>query len=235
MENNYNQVMLQEGISVFFTRVYALMFLALLITFGVTAGVYTGIVYNNPIAVQIGMFLMEFYYFVIGFELVLVMLLSARIQKMSMFTAVTMFIIYSITNGLVFSIILPYYSNIGIALGMTSVTFLVMTVYGLITKKDLSGVGSFLTVTLISVVIATLVNMFLQSAMIDYIVCYVGLFLFIALTAYDTNKLKNIYLNRANIDNATLSKLVVMGALSLYLDFINMFMYILRIMNRVNR
>ncbi len=233
MQNNYGEVLKQEeGISGFFTKVYALMFLALLITFGTTYGIYAGAVTGNTIASELLYFVMNFYYLVIGFEVLLVIFLSARLQKMSVTTATTMFIVYSIANGLTFSIILPFYSNVALALGMASIAFLVMSIYGYITKSNLSNARGILTVGLISVIIATVVNIFLKNSTLDYIICYAGLFIFIGLTAYDTNKLKRIYLERSNMDNKTLTKIAIIGALGLYLDFINMFMYILRLLNR---
>lgn len=233
MERSYEQgYERQEGLSSFFTKVYGIMFLGLMVTFGITYGIYQGIVYDNQLAIEIATFVMNFYYVVLIAEVVVVIALNARLMKMSKSMAIAMFLLYSVLNGLTFSIILPYYSNVFLALGMAGITFLVMTVYGLVTKSNLSSIGNFLSVALISLIIATVVNIFLGSSTLDYIICYVGLLLFIALTAYDTNKLKMIYNNSASMDNASLGKIAIIGALQLYLDFINMFMYILRLLNR---
>ncbi len=234
MSNSYEEGFEKSkgDISSFFTKIYALMFLGLLITFGVTYGLYYGAVSGSVMAYDVINFVLQFYYIILIAEVLVVIFLNARLMKMSKYAALTMFIVYSLLNGLTFSIILPFYTNVGLALGMASITFLVMTVYGFVTKSDLSNIGGILTVGLISVIIATVVNMFLRNEMLDYIICYAGLFIFIALTAYDTNKLKMIYNSRGEMDDASITKLAIIGALKLYLDFINMFMYILRLLNR---
>ncbi len=220
-----------EGLNSFFVKIFGWMFLGLFITFAIPFGIYNGIVYDNVTAINIALFINKYYLFIILSEVAVVIFLNVRLLKMSKYMAISLFLTYAVLNGLVFSIILPFYQGVTTALGLSALTFLVMAVYGLVTKKDLSGMGSILTVGLISVIIATFVNMFIGSSTLDYIVSYLGLFIFIALTAYDTNKLKNMYYSIGEMENTTLSKIAIIGALQLYLDFVNMFTYILRLLN----
>ena len=164
-------------------------------------------------------------------ELGLVIWLSAGINRMQFSTASAMFFVYSALNGLTLSMIFLAYTRASIAstFFVTAGTFGVMSFYGYTTKKDLSSWGSFFFMGLIGVIIASVVNIFLRSSMIYWIVTYAGILVFVGLTAYDTNKLKQIAL-QGFADEEAEGKTAVLGALALYLDFINLFLLLLRIL-----
>ncbi len=173
---------------------------------------------------------MVFYGLIFG-ELGLVMFMSTAINRISAGTATLMFLGYSALNGITFAAIFLIYtrSSIVSAFLVTAGTFAAMSMYGYATKRDLTGMGSFLFMGLIGVVIASVVNIFLNSPMIYWITSYLGVFIFVGLTAYDTQKIKEI--GRAGFANGQdQRKAALMGALRLYLDFINLFLMLLRIM-----
>ncbi len=173
---------------------------------------------------------MVFYGLIFG-ELGLVMFMSTAINRISATTATLMFLGYSALNGITFAAIFLIYtrSSIVSAFLVTAGTFAAMSMYGYATKRDLTGMGSFLFMGLIGVVIASVVNIFLNSPMIYWITSYLGVFIFVGLTAYDTQKIKEI--GRAGFANGQdQRKAALMGALRLYLDFINLFLMLLRIM-----
>lgn len=165
-------------------------------------------------------------------EVVLVIFLSARINKLSFATAGLMFAAYAILNGVTMSIIMLAYTaeSIAQAFFVTAGTFGAMSLVGFFIKKDLSAMGRTLMMALIGLIIATLVNIFWQNSMMASILNYAGVIIFVALTAYDTQKIK-VMLQQAQyagISDQT-NKLALMGSLTLYLDFINLFLYILRL------
>ena len=165
-------------------------------------------------------------------EVVLVIFLSARIHKMSFATAGLMFAAYAILNGVTMSIIMLAYTaeSIAQAFFVTAGTFGAMSMVGFFIKKDLSAMGRTLMMALIGLIIATIVNIFWQNSMMASILNYAGVIIFVALTAYDTQKIK-VMLQQAQyagISDQT-NKLALMGSLTLYLDFINLFLYILRL------
>ena len=171
-----------------------------------------------------------FYGLIIG-ELGLVIALSAAINRISSLAATLMFLLYSALNGVTCAGIFLMYTSSSIASTflVASGTFAAMGLYGYATKRDLTGWGSFLFMGLIGIVIASLVNIFLQSAMITWVTTYIGVFVFVGLTAYDTQKLKRIG-EGGFADGETQKKAAILGALTLYLDFINLFLMLLRIM-----
>ncbi len=158
----------------------------------------------------------------------LVLLLSFGINKLSAGTAQALFWVYAALVGVSMSTIFLAYTDVSIAktFFITAATFGGLSLWGYTTKKDMSGWGTFLIMGLIGLIIASIVNMFLKSGPLDYIISFIGVGLFAALTAYDTQKVKNMYWE--NDDGETRSKKITMGALTLYLDFINLFMYLLR-------
>ena len=167
-------------------------------------------------------------------ELALVIGLSAAINKLSLTTATLLFILYSVINGATLSSIFIVYdiSTIGNVFFITAGTFGAMALYGYTTKKDLSGLGKLLFMGLIGIIIATLVNVFLvKSAGFDLLLSYAGVLIFVGLTAYDSQKIKEMCSNIEYAD-ASAQKLSLLGALTLYLDFINLFLYLLRIFGR---
>ena len=165
-------------------------------------------------------------------EIVLVLFLSARIHKLSFATAGLMFAAYAILNGVTMSIIMLLYTaeSIAQAFFVTAGTFGAMSLVGFFIKKDLSAMGRTLMMALIGLIIATIVNIFWQNSMMASILNYAGVIIFVALTAYDTQKIK-VMLQQAQyagISDQT-NKLALMGSLTLYLDFINLILYILRL------
>lgn len=157
--------------------------------------------------------------------------LSFGINRMSAATAQMVFWAYSVVMGLSLSSIFLAYTGESIARAffVTAGTFGGMSLYGYTTKRDLSGMGSFLFMGLIGLIIASLVNMFLQSSGLNFALSVIGVIIFVGLTAWDTQKLKAMYYQMAG-SGEMIAKVSIMGALSLYLDFINIFMYMLRFM-----
>ena len=163
-------------------------------------------------------------------EIGLVFWLSSQIMKLSAQTAMMAFLIYAGLNGLTLSFIFLAYTGASIAstFFMTAGTFAAVSVFGWVTKTDLSSMGSFLFMALIGVIIASVVNFFFRSPALYWIISYVGLAVFIGLTAYDTQRLKQIHQSAAG----SIEQMAILGALQLYLDFINMFLMLLRIFGR---
>jgi FtsH-binding integral membrane protein len=163
-------------------------------------------------------------------EIGLVIWLSSRINSMNASMAIGLFLLYSGLNGLTMSIIFLIYTSASIAstFFVTAGTFGVMSAYGYFTKKDLSSIGNLAFMGLIGIIIATIVNIFLQSEMLYWVVTYIGVLVFVGLTAYDTQKIKKMSLEM-DVESEEGSKGAIMGALALYLDFINMFIFLLRI------
>ena len=165
-------------------------------------------------------------------QLAVVMILSARIQKMSFTTAGLLFALYSILTGVTLSSVFMVFtaSSIASTFFITAGTFGAMSAFGYFTKKDLTGMGKFLMMALIGLIIASLVNMFMHSTMLMWITSYVGVLLFVGLTAYDTQKIKHMLMMHGNEVNDGTMKLALLGSLTLYLDFINLFLYLLQFM-----
>jgi FtsH-binding integral membrane protein len=166
-------------------------------------------------------------------ELILVFALSAGINRMQYSTATLMFFVYSALNGLTLSVIFLAYTRASITstFFVTAGTFGAMSFYGYTTKRDLSSWGSFLFMGLIGIILASVVNIFLHSPMVNWVVTYAGILIFVGLTAYDTYKLKEMAM-AGFADAETEGKSAVMGALALYLDFINLFLMLLRVLGR---
>lgn len=163
-------------------------------------------------------------------ELGVVIWLSSRLHAMSMTMATILFIAYSVLNGVTLSVIFLVYEPEVIALtfAVTAGMFAIMSIIGYTTRMDLSKVGGILLMALIGIILASVVNLFLGSETLYWVITYVGVIVFVGLTAYDTNKLRQIYTEYGAV-NETGQKLALMGALTLYLDFINLFLYLLRI------
>ncbi len=160
----------------------------------------------------------------------LVMAISAAVQRMSASTATGLFLLYSGLTGVTLSSIFIAYpiGSIVNAFVVTAGTFFAMSVYGLVTKRDLTSMGSFLIMGLFGLIIAMIVNIFLQSAMMDFVISAIGVLIFTGLTAYDTQKIKNFGANAPLSDATAVRRGVILGALTLYLDFINLFLMMLR-------
>lgn len=163
-------------------------------------------------------------------ELVLVYFLSARIEKMSMPVATACFAVYAALNGLTLSPIFLVYElgSLTTTFLITAGTFAAMAVVGYTTKRDLTKLGSLLTMALIGIIIASVVNIFVGASWLGYVTSYAGVVIFVGLTAYDTQKIKHMLLASSQDEERT-KRVALLGALSLYLDFINLFLFLLRI------
>ena len=163
-------------------------------------------------------------------EFGLVIGLSAAINKLSLTTATLMFVLYSLVNGVTMSFIFLEYttSSVTSVFLITAGTFAAMAVFGYFTKTDLTSMGKILMMALIGVIIATIVNIFTKSAGLTVILNYIGVLVFVGLTAYDSQKIKQM-LQMAPDASEGSQKIALLGAMSLYLDFINLFLYLLRI------
>ena len=209
-------------------NVFTLMTLALAAT-----GAISYIVSNN---IQIIKTILEnqplFWGLIIG-ELVLVIVLSAMINRISFTTALILFALYSVINGVTLAPLFIVFTaeSIASAFFVTAGTFGAMAIFGYITKFDLSGIGKILIMTLFGLIIASIVNIFLASSQIEMITNYAGVLIFTGLTAYDTQKIKNLVQENINNENI-IPKLSVIGSLTLYLDFINLFIKLLQLMGK---
>ena len=168
-------------------------------------------------------------------EIVLVLILSAAINRLSFATATLLFILYSVINGVTLSSIFVVYTQGSIAstFFITAGMFGGLALYGSVTKKDLSGMGRFLFMTLIGLIIASIVNIFMHSEMLYWITTFVGVLVFAGLTAWDAQKIQQMALMADDVNEST-QKMALLGALTLYLDFINLFLYLLRIFGKRN-
>lgn len=204
------------------------MILGLLVTFLVP--VYMIFFNNNLIN-----FVIRGYYAILIAEVILVMVLSARIEKISPMSAKILFFVYSILNGLVFSMIGLAVGDIfliGYTLVITIVMFGLLAIYGYTTKEDLSNYGGYLKTSLLTLLIVSVLNIFLKAPMLYWIVSIGGVVVFSALTVYDVNKIKQLAYRISDGDPEMVEKLGIIGALELYLDFINIFLYLLRIFSK---
>ena len=225
-----NEAELDAAVNACLTRVFLRMFVALLITGATAYAVYTSetimlLIHTN----------MPIFFGILIAQIVLVIAISARIEKMSVSTANALFFLYSVLMGVTLSFIFIAY-EIGViwnAFLISALMFSAMAVFGVLTKRDLTSIGSFLFMGLIGVIIASVANIFLRSAMLDFIISYIAVFVFLGLTAYNTQNTKRM-LRRAHESSQkdAIARISVLGALSLYLNFINLFMRILRIMGR---
>ena len=161
--------------------------------------------------------------------LAVILYMSFGINKMSTSKAQTVFWIFTILMGLSLSWVLIVFTGVSVArvFFITSATFGAMSIYGYTTKRDLTKLGSFLMMGLIGIIIASLVNIFLKSTMMHFVISILGVLIFVGLTAYDTQKIKNMYSASDTIEVS--GKKAIMGALTLYLDFINLFIMLLRL------
>ena len=212
----------------YMVKVYGWMSLALMITGFVAMFVASS---TGLIEMIIGNRIV--FYGLLILQFAAVISLSGWISSMRASTAMAIFIAYSALNGLTFSLIFVIYTAESIAstFFITAGTFAVMSIYGYTTKSDLSKWGNLLFMGLIGLVIASVVNVFLQDETLHWITTYAGVLIFVGLTAYDTQKIKatNIIGNEGSEED---SKEAIMGALTLYLDFINLFLYLLRIFGK---
>ena len=217
-----------EAFPVLMRKVYVWMALALLIT-GMTAYY---VATNEVILTAILTNKVLFFGLLIA-ELVLVIAVSAAINRLSLMMATLMFILYSVINGATMSVIFLIYQATSIAtvFFITAGTFGAMAAIGYTTKKDLSSMGRILFMGLIGLVIATVVNLFIKSDTMTLILSYIGVIVFVGLTAWDSQKIKQMLMQAPDVDEAS-QKVALLGSLELYLDFVNLFLYLLRIFGK---
>ena len=231
MENSYDSYKSTATSSVLSTvmrKVYGRMFFALVVT-ALTA-LYVA---SSPALLATILGSRGIFFGLIIAELAVVFVVSGMLHKLSSTTAVLLFYLYAILNGVVFSSIFVVYElgSIAYTFFITAGVFGAMTVYGLVTKNDMTKFGSYCMMALFGLIIATIVNIFVASSTLDWIISFVGVALFIGLTAWDTQKIKNA---AYEVEPSQMGKLATIGALSLYLDFINLFLYLLRFFGRSN-
>ncbi|WP_172292621.1 Bax inhibitor-1/YccA family protein [Pseudoruegeria sp. HB172150] len=220
-----------EGLRAHMNKVYGTMSVGLLVTAGVAWAVGSSeallSIFRDPITLQpnilgwVAMFL----------PLIMVFAFGAMINKLTAAGAQLFFYVFAAAMGLSISWIFVAFTGISIAQTflITAIAFAGLSLWGYTTKKDISGWGSFLIMGVIGLIVASIVNIFLQSPAIYFAVSAIGVLIFAALTAYDTQKIKNVYLQHAHaMDSEWLGKSAIMGALNLYLDFINLFMFLLQ-------
>ena len=203
-------------------RVYFKMFLAMVVT-AITSMFVAGneailtMIFSNRMAPIVLLVL----------QVGVVLVLSGRIHKLSTPVASLLFYLYSVLTGVVFSVILLVYtaSSIAYTFFITAGVFAAMSIYGYFTSNDLSRMGSILFMALIGLIVCSLVNIFVNSSTMDWIISFVGVLIFIGLTAWDTQKIKQM---TQYADQSMAGKIATLGALNLYLDFVNLFLYLLR-------
>jgi uncharacterized protein len=218
---------LDEGLRAHMNKVYGLMSVAMLVTGGVAWAVGT-----NEAMLQT-IFQSPLRWVVMFAPLVMVMILGASLNRLSVGAAQLFFYCFAAVMGLSISFIFAVYTPVSIVQTflVTAAAFAGLSLYGYTTKKDMSAMGTFLMMGLIGLIVASVVNIFLASSALSFAISAIGVLIFAGLTAYDTQKIKTTYLEHAQSgDSAWLGKAAIMGALSLYLDFINLFMYLLRFM-----
>lgn len=226
MQVNYEKLshlsdeQIAQSQATFMSKIYSWMLVGLVIT-----GALAWFTFNSSIYETIASYSL----FLMIATLGIVFFLSFRIQKMSATTAMLSFIVYSALNGFVFSTILAVYTMEAIynAFFVSAGAFGALSIYGYTTKRDLSPVGKFMFMGLIGIILASVLNMFFANSAISLMISIVGVVVFAGLTAYDTQRLKEMHLVQlSGEENAT--KAIIMGALSLYLNFINLFLILLR-------
>ncbi len=208
-----------------FPMVFLWMFAGLLVT-----ALTSLFVVSNP-NILLNVFGSSVYFILILLEFGLVIFLSARIHKMSYLTAATSFLLYALVTGITCAGILVVYQigSIILMFGLTAFLFLIFGIIGYVTNLDLSKIGTILFIGLVGIILVGLVNFFLGNTILDMIICIVGIVIFLGLVMYDVNKIK-AYL----MDGDAPNKMAIYGALELYLDFINIFLYLLRLFGKSN-
>ena len=225
-----SDVKLQEIFTQAMTQVYLWMAMGLMVTAVVAVIVSSspfllGLIFSSPI-VLVGLIILE---------LILVLAVSRVAMSVSSGVGLALFFVYAAVNGLTLSVIFLVYDlgSIGLAFITTAVTFGVMSVIGFTTKQDLSRWGGILLMALIGLIIASIVNIFLASSALDWVITYAGILIFMALTVYDTKRIKQMtHALALEGETNVIDRVAVMGALRLYLDFINLFLYILKLLGR---
>jgi FtsH-binding integral membrane protein len=221
----YGNAVSKDKVNAFMATVYGWMFLALLVT-GATA-------YFTLHDANLFMLVVKNFKMFLLLELGVVFAFSMLLNRVNMGTAALMFFAYSILNGLTISIIVLQYtaSSVTTVFLLTASLFGIMSLFGYVTKKSLDSIGKYALLALLGIIIASVINWFMKSPSMYWIISYVGIVVFIALTAYDTQKIKRKAASM-DINNQYARKYAIYGALELYLDFINLFLLLLRTMGK---
>ncbi|WP_311753052.1 Bax inhibitor-1/YccA family protein [Proteus columbae] len=216
-----------SGLQTFMAQVYGWMTVGLLLT----AFVALYVASSEALLSMIFSSKIVFFCLIIA-QLGLVFVLSGMVHKMSGAMATSLFMLYSVLTGVTISSVLLVYtaSSIASTFFICAAMFGALSVYGYTTKRSLTGMGSFLFMGLIGIIIASIVNIFMQSSMMSMVISYAGVLIFAGLTAYDTQKLKDMGNEINQEDKENMRRYSIMGALTLYLDFINLFLMLLRIL-----
>lgn len=225
-----SDVKLQEIFSKAMTQVYLWIAMGLMVT-----AVVSVIVVSSPFLLGLIFSSSIVFWGLLIFELILVLAVSRVAMTVSSGAGLALFFLYAAVNGLTLSVIFLVYDlgTIGLAFITTAVTFGVMSVVGYTTKQDLTRWGGLLFMALIGLIIASVVNLFLASTALDWVITYAGILIFLGLTVYDTNRIKKMtYALAAQGETNLVDRVAVIGALWLYLDFINLFLKILRLLGR---
>jgi len=227
-----NAAMIDEGLRSYMLKVYNYMSIGLGIT-GVVAFFFNQYVMANPAVAEL-VYGSPLKWVIALAPLAFILVLSFGINKMSAATAQLTFWAFSTVMGLSLASIFLLYTGTSIArvFFITAATFGAMSLYGYTTKRDLTGMGSFLFMGLIGIIIASIVNMFIGSSALEFGISVIGVLVFVGLTAYDTQKIKEEYLESDGAE--IMGKKAIMGALRLYLDFINLFLMLLRLFGNRN-
>ena len=228
---------IDAGLRAHMNKVYGTMSVGMALTFLVAWAVGTSpallSIFRDPATLQPNIL----GWIVMFAPLIMVFAFSAMINKLSAASAQLFFYAFAAVMGLSLSWIFVAFTGFSIAqvFLVTSIAFAGLSLYGYVTKKDLSGMGSFLIMGVIGLVVAMIINMFIASSALQFAITIIGVLIFAGLTAYDTQKIKTTYLQHAhNGDSEWLGKAAIMGALNLYLDFINMFMFLLQLLGNRN-
>lgn len=228
-DKRYEETM-GDSVAAYTTKTFQWMFLGLLTTFAVAFfGYFTGAIFfvfaipYVPIVLLVA-------------ELAVVLILSARIQKLQVGTARVLFFVYALLNGVVFSTYFLLYEVTSLIwiFAMTAAYFGIMAVYGHVTKKDLSRMRPILISGLLFLIVCAVLSIFLDLGNFERIVCFIGIAVFLGFTAYDTQKIRTYY-NCYQGDQEMLARASIFSALQLYLDFINLFLYLLRLLGRAKK
>ena len=215
----------EKSMSKFFSKVYLWMFIGLL-----TSG---SVAYYTAVTESMLYFVYKYYTFMIILELIVVIAFTALRRKVSPLSAKILFLVYSIVSGLTLSSIFLVYEigSIGMVFLSSALMFGLLALYGYVTKTSLTSLGKILLFALIAVIIMSIINMFIGNSTFSILICIISIVIFLGLTAYDMQKLKAVY-NYYASDEKELSKASIYGALDLYLDFINIFLNLLRLFGK---
>lgn len=223
---------IDEGLRAYMNKVYGMMSLGILIT-ALAAWSISGLAFSpEGQLTQLGqaIYVSPLKWVIMFAPLVVVFAFGATLNRLSVGAATTVFYFFSALMGLSISWIFIAYTGVSIVQTFlaTSIAFASLSLYGYTTKRDLSGFGTFLMMGVVGLIVAMLINLFLKSDAMTFVISILGVLIFAGLTAFDTQRIKNTYLQLAQSGDDFLAKSAVMGALQLYLDFLNLFMFLLQ-------